>query len=110
MNASSPERKQPSYDKKQVDRLVDQIVDKAAAALGVDGVTEDDVRSLADLNANTVNNVIFTQRKGKKGYDERQVDYFLNACVQLLSRLESYAVWPISCPASLRLLPRPPRT
>ena len=28
--------KQPSYDKKQVDRLVDQIVDKAAAALGVD--------------------------------------------------------------------------
>ena len=25
--------KQPSYDKKQVDRLVDQIVDKAAAAL-----------------------------------------------------------------------------
>ena len=93
-----------------MDRLVDQIVDKAAAALGVDGVTEDDVRSLADLNANTVNNVIFTQRKGKKGYDERQVDYFLNACVQLLSRLESYAVWPISCPASLRLLPRPPRT
>lgn len=83
--------KQPSYDKKQVDRLVDQIVDKAAAALGVDGVTEDDVRSLADLNANTVNNVIFTQRKGKKGYDERQVDYFLNSCVQLLSRLESYA-------------------
>ena len=74
-----------------MDRLVDQIVDKAAAALGVDGVTEDDVRSLADLNANTVNNVIFTQRKGKKGYDERQVDYFLNACVQLLSRLESYA-------------------
>lgn len=83
--------KQPSYDKKQVDRLVDQIVDKAAAVLGVDGVTEDDVRSLADLNADTVNNVIFTQRKGKRGYDERQVDYFLNACVQLLSRLESYA-------------------
>lgn len=83
--------KQPSYDKKQVDRLVDQIVDKAAAALGVDGVTEDDVRSLADLNADTVNNVIFTQRKGKRGYDERQVDYFLNACVQLLGRLESYA-------------------
>lgn len=74
-----------------MDRLVDQIVDKAAAALGVDGVTEDDVRSLADLNADTVNNVIFTQRKGKRGYDERQVDYFLNACVQLLSRLESYA-------------------
>lgn len=85
------EAKQPSYDKKQVDRLTDQIVDKAAASLGVDGVTEDDVRDLADLNAVSVSNVIFTQRKGKKGYDERQVDYFLNACVQLLSRIESYA-------------------
>lgn len=83
--------KQPSYDKKQVDRLVDQIVDKAAASLGVDGVNPEDVRKLADLNANAVNNVVFTQRKGKKGYDERQVDYFLNTCVQLLSRLESYA-------------------
>ena len=85
------EAKQPSYDKKQVDRLTDQIVDKVAASLGVDGVTEDDVRDLADLNAVSVSNVIFTQRKGKRGYDERQVDYFLNACVQLLSRLESYA-------------------
>lgn len=85
------EPKQPSYDRKQVDRLTDQIVDKAAAALGVDGVSEDDVRDLADLNANSVSSVIFTQRKGKKGYDERQVDYFLNSCVQLLSRLESYA-------------------
>lgn len=84
------EPKQPSYDKKQVDRIVDQIVDKAAASLGVDGVTQDDVRDLADLNANSVSNVIFTQRKGKKGYDERQVDYFLNACIQLLSRIESY--------------------
>ncbi|OZG59491.1 DivIVA domain repeat protein [Bifidobacterium myosotis] len=83
--------KQPSYDRKQVDRLTDQIVDKAAAALGVDGVSQDDVRKLADLNANAVNNVVFTQRKGRKGYDERQVDFFLNTCVQLLSRLESYA-------------------
>lgn len=85
------EPKHPSYDRKQVDRIADQVVDKAAAALGMDGVTQDDVRGLADLNASSVNNVIFTQRKGKKGYDERQVDYFLNICVQLLSRLESYA-------------------
>ncbi|KAB7785716.1 DivIVA domain-containing protein [Bifidobacterium cebidarum] len=85
------EPKHPSYDRKQVDRIADQVVDKAAASLGVDGVTQDDVKGLADLNASAVNNVIFTQRKGKKGYDERQVDYFLNVCVQLLSRLESYA-------------------
>ncbi len=50
--------------------------------------------------------MIFPQRKGKKGYDERQVDYFLNACVQLLSRLGiPMHLWPISCPASPRLLP-----
>jgi DivIVA domain-containing protein len=85
------EPKRPSYDKKQVDRLADQIIDKAAAALGVDGVSEKDVRNLAGLNTNTVNNAIFTQRKGKKGYDERQVDYFLSVCVQLLGRIESYA-------------------
>ena len=31
--------RRPSYDRKQVDRLIDQIVDKAAAGLGVDGVS-----------------------------------------------------------------------
>ncbi len=77
--------------RKQVDRLIDQIVDKAAAGLGVDGVSEQDVRKLADLNSGAVSNVVFTQRKGKNGYDERQVDYYLNSCVQLLSRLESFA-------------------
>ncbi len=46
---------------------------------------------MADLEFAYVNDVIFTQRKGKKGYDERQVDYYLNACAQLLSRFESYA-------------------
>ena len=48
-------------------------------------------KKLVDLNSQTVANVIFTQRKGKRGYDERQVDYYLNECVQLLTRLESYA-------------------
>lgn len=83
--------KAPSYDRKQVDRLVDQVIDKAAAELGVDGVTADDVKDLVDMNSTSVANVIFTQRKGKRGYDERQVDNYLNACVRLLSRIESYA-------------------
>lgn len=76
--------KAPSYDRKQVDRLVDQVIDKAAAELGVDGVTADDVKDLVDVNSTSVANVIFTQRKGKRGYDERQVDNYLNACVRLL--------------------------
>lgn len=83
--------KAPSYDRKQVDRLVDQVIDKAAAELGVDGVTADDVKDLVDVSSTSVANVIFTQRKGKRGYDERQVDNYLNACVRLLSRIESYA-------------------
>ena len=83
--------KAPSYDRKQVDRLMDQVIDKAAAELGVDGVTADDVKDLVDVNSTSVANVIFTQRKGKRGYDERQVDNYLNACVRLLSRIESYA-------------------
>lgn len=84
-------KKHPSYDRKQVDRLVDQIVDKAAAELGIDGMRAEDAKALVDLNSNTVTNVVFTQRNGTRGYDERQVDYFLYACVQLLSRIESYA-------------------
>ncbi|KFI91563.1 DivIVA domain-containing protein, partial [Bifidobacterium stellenboschense] len=80
----------PSYDRKQVDKLADQIADKAAAELGLDGVSKKDVRDLDKITADFVSNSVFTQRKGKKGYDERQVDYFLNTCVQLLSRIESF--------------------
>lgn len=81
----------PSYDRKQVDRLVDQIIDKASISLGGEEIDDQTVKKLADLNSSTVSNVIFTQRKGKRGYDERQVDFYLNVCVQLLSRLESFA-------------------
>ncbi|WP_300766561.1 DivIVA domain-containing protein [uncultured Bifidobacterium sp.] len=87
------EGKLPSYDRRQVDRLIDQIVAKSAASLGVDdaqGDAQDVARKLVDLNAAVVSNVVFTQRKGKHGYDERQVDYYLSSCVELLSRIESY--------------------
>ncbi|MBW3080429.1 DivIVA domain-containing protein [Bifidobacterium saguinibicoloris] len=80
----------PSYDRKQVDKLTDQIVDKCAADLDLDGVSRKDVKGLENVTAEYVANAVFTQRKGKKGYDERQVDYFLNSCVELLSRLESF--------------------
>lgn len=80
--------KSPSYDRKQVDRLIDRIVDKCAAELGVDGA-EDDPK-LDVITPDYVADSVFTQRKGRKGYDERQVDYFLNSCVELLSRIESF--------------------
>lgn len=83
--------KQPSYDRKQVDRLVDQVIAKVSSILGVEGAQPTDSKKLIDITAARVSNVIFTQRKGKRGYDERSVDYYLDAAVQLLSRLESYA-------------------
>ncbi|NEG89739.1 DivIVA domain-containing protein [Bifidobacterium aerophilum] len=85
------QKKRPSYDRKQVDSLIDDVVDKAAASLGVDGMDAKDAERFANVTAASVSNAIFTQRKGKRGYDERQVDYFLNACVRLLSRIESFA-------------------
>jgi DivIVA domain-containing protein len=87
---ASGEGKKPSYDRKQVDRLVDRIVGKAADELQIaDPPVAGDAKS-GEVDAKTVARVVFTQRKGNRGYDERQVDYFLSSCVQLLSRLESY--------------------
>ncbi|MBT1161148.1 MULTISPECIES: DivIVA domain-containing protein [Bifidobacterium] len=84
-------KKQPSYDRKQVDSLINDAVDKAAAELGVDGADRKLAEDLKQVTAASVSNATFTQRKGPRGYDERQVDYFLNSCVQLLSRLESFS-------------------
>ena len=83
--------KKPSYDRKQVDRLVDQIIAKVSDELGVEGAQPLDSKQLSDITAARVANVVFTQRAGKRGYDERAVDYYLDVAVQLLSRLESYA-------------------
>ncbi|BAQ32000.1 DivIVA domain-containing protein [Bifidobacterium scardovii] len=85
------QKKRPSYDLKQVDRLIDDVIDKSAAELGVDGTSDQLPKKPQELKSSDVSNAVFTQRKGKRGYDERQVDFFLNSCVQLLSRLESYA-------------------
>lgn len=84
------EPKQPSYDRKQVDRLIDRVAAKASAWLDATDPSVDG-KAAADPTANSVSNAVFTQRRGRHGYDERQVDYFLGYCVQLLSRLESYA-------------------
>ncbi|NMN01846.1 DivIVA domain-containing protein [Bifidobacterium panos] len=81
---------EPSYDRKQVDKLTDDIVSKCAAELGLEGAEVGNARDLDKITAAHVANIVFTQRNGKKGYSERQVDYFLGACIQLLSRLESY--------------------
>jgi DivIVA domain-containing protein len=82
--------KKPSYDRKQVDRLVDRIVGKASEELQIENSSFAADAKGGEVDSKTVSRVVFTQRKGDGGYDERQVDYFLSSCVQLLSRLESY--------------------
>lgn len=90
--------------------MIDKCLTKAAGELGVEEVSEADAKAIADTNSQTLSNVIFTQRKGKRGYDERQVDYYLAACAQLLTRLESYARARISSAnPPKRRWPRPHR-
>lgn len=104
--------KTPSYDRKQVDRLIDRVLAKAEAELerisagssGRQGPEADPT-----LTSQYVEDVSFTQRKGKHGYDERQVDYYLNACVNLLASLESYErIADYAAPASHAAAPSAP--
>ncbi len=90
MRFDSAQSRKPSYDKKQVDNVVNKSLDKIAILLGYNPVWGSSLSDLDTIDAMFVSNVLFTQRSGKHGYDERQVDYYLNACVRLLSRLESY--------------------
>lgn len=87
--ASGISRK-PSYDRQQVDDLINQVMDKLAVMLSMNPQWNSDDETLANIDADFVSNVLFTQRSGKRGYHERQVDYYLHACVRLLSKLESY--------------------
>ncbi|PWG59704.1 DivIVA domain-containing protein [Bifidobacterium catulorum] len=87
---SPGEEKKPSYDRRQVDRLVTQIVGKIRRELG-ESDQDADAAADAELTSMRVSNIIFTQRTGRHGYSERQVDAYLNRAVQVLSRLESFA-------------------
>ncbi|MBI0149768.1 DivIVA domain-containing protein [Bifidobacterium sp. M0353] len=83
----------PSYDCKQVERLIEQVLNKTSDQLNLqEGRKTDSGKSRnTDITADRVSNVIFTQRRGPKGYDERQVDFFLAKAVELLEQLESFA-------------------
>ena len=81
----------PTYDCKQVDRLVFQVLDRIADDLHLRDARRADGKKSVDITSDRISNVIFTQRKGKHGYDERQVDYFLSKAVELLQQMESVA-------------------
>ncbi|WP_181414877.1 DivIVA domain-containing protein [Bifidobacterium asteroides] len=83
----------PSYDCKQVERLIEQVLNKTSDQLNLQEgrKTDSGKPKNTDITADRVSNVIFTQRRGSKGYDERQVDFFLAKAVELLEQLESFA-------------------
>ena len=69
--------KAPSYDRRQVDRLADRIREHAAQELGLESAGHGGRRDSAKadaLDAAAVAGSAFPQRRGRKGYDERQVD------------------------------------
>lgn len=91
---ASGQHKMLSYKRKQVDQLIYDIMDKAAYELSE--VTTDGTHPAVgndpypNLNAKAIENAAFTVVKGPRGYDQRQVDYYLATCADLLGRLESY--------------------
>lgn len=83
------ERGEIGYNKKQVDKLVDQAWDLIARTLSLPLSSTEKIDSTVDLSAAAISNVIFTQHKGKKGYAESSVDAYLNRVIQVLTRFES---------------------
>ncbi len=80
---------QPSYDVRQVDQIVAQSWTHIARVIGITTSLQP-AEGSQEISAQRVSNVIFTQRKGRHGYSEASVDAYLNRCVQVLTRIESY--------------------
>ncbi len=79
----------PSYDFRQVDQIVAQAWTHIADRIGIITSLEP-AAGAQDITSQRVSNVIFTRHKGKHGYGEASVDAYLNRCVQVLTRMESY--------------------
>ena len=81
-------RKTVSYDRQQVDQVMDDSWYSICKHLSIPPGTR--LREPMDVDAIGVSDTIFTQRKGKKGYGEPSVDAYLNRVVQVLNRIESF--------------------
>jgi|GEM_PF-470065 len=88
----------PSYDRAQVDHMIDCVIAQIADQLGkTSGIAVEDApepkRRRKDPEVWTLSdvaNIVFTQRTGHRGYDERQVDAYINRMLQVLARIESF--------------------
>ncbi len=85
--------KDPSYDRKQVDSFVVNIMTRICDELSIDydqAVESSNFDSDEDFVPRYVSTILFTQRKGAKGYDEGQVDMYLNRVAQVVSRIVAF--------------------
>lgn len=81
-------RKTISYDRQQVDQVMDDSWYTICKHLSISPDTS--LREPMDVDAIDVSDTVFTQRKGKRGYGEPSVDAYLNRVVQVLNRIESF--------------------
>lgn len=85
--------KEPSYDRKQVDSFVVNAVTRICDELGIEypqAVSSSNFDSDEDFTPRYVSTILFTQRKGDRGYDEGQVDMYVNRISQVVSRIVSF--------------------
>ena len=85
--------KEPSYDRKQVDSFVVNAVTRICDELGIEypqAVSSSNFDSDEDFTPRYVSTILFTQRIGDRGYDEGQVDMYVNRISQVVSRIVSF--------------------
>lgn len=88
----------PSYDRKQVDHMIDCVIAQIADKLGktsgiaVEGAAEPKKwrKDPEEWTLSDVADIMFTRHTGHHGYDERQVDAYINRMLQVLARIESF--------------------
>ncbi|MFD0705198.1 DivIVA domain-containing protein [Alloscardovia venturai] len=79
----------PSYDKKQVDAFVKNIAYFLNQTLALGVFAQDAKGQMQSFDSHGVATVTFTQHRGAHGYDEAQVDAYINRIVEVLSRIEA---------------------
>ncbi|WP_018142712.1 DivIVA domain-containing protein [Alloscardovia criceti] len=86
----------PAYDIKEVDAVVWSLAlfinDELSLGVNLDELPENPAKKSPaqdTYHSQDIEEIGFTQRSGHKGYDEAEVDAFINRAVEVLTRMES---------------------
>lgn len=83
----------PSYDKKQVDTFIRSAANYINSALELGALSRTSHRhtsvTIEKYTLDNVARIIFKQRKGSAGYDEAQVDAYINRVSEVIARIEA---------------------